>query len=89
MNNLIKQLVNDPEFYQQWFETANETQEQMLWKEIWDRAAETHSENEFVQGVYEFYQKRGFLTYKQFYFLASSIMKTTHSLKDRLNGLHS
>ena len=84
MNKLIAELANDPLAYEQWFQSVTDAQEQMLWNHIWDMAAETHSDNEFVQGVYDFYQTRGFLTYKQFYFLTNAVMKTTYSLKDRL-----
>lgn len=84
MHQLIKELANDPMIYEQWFQQANDDEERLLWTHIWDQAARTHSDNEFVQGVYDFYQQRGFLTHRQFYFLVTAVMKTTHSLKDRL-----
>jgi len=88
MKNLIRDLVLDADLYTHWFSTATETQQNMLWEELWNTAAKHHSDNEFIQGLYEFYQLRGYLTHKQFYFLINtlnpSILKTK-SLRDRLN----
>jgi len=87
MKNLISELSKTQDVYDYWFETASETQESMLWSSIWDHAAQTAPENEFVVGCYNFYQNRGYLTYRQFVFLVKTLypeLVKPHSLKDRL-----
>ncbi len=85
---LIQDLVKDSNFYEQWNESATDTQFDMLWKSIWDHAAEHHGNNDFVQGVYDYFQINGHLTYKQFYYLIRqlypSIMPRLSSLRDRI-----
>lgn len=87
MENLIKDLVSDQEFYENWMESATDVQHDMFWKEIWDLAAETHADNKFVQGVYDYYQTGSDVTYKQFYYLIKNLhpkLFTNNSLKERL-----
>jgi hypothetical protein len=86
IENIIKDLTTDPDFYQEWFEHSTDIQSNMIWKHIWDQAALAHSENEFIQGLYDFYQLRGYLTHRQFTHLVRVLfpsMVKTQSLKDR------
>lgn len=90
--NLIKDLSHTSEFYTQWFDSATETQKLMIWEAVWNQAAERHSENDFIQGLYEFYQIRGYLTHRQWQYLIRTIQpnvfKVTEtkiqSLRDRI-----
>lgn len=87
MINLTRDLVQDSEYYGQWFATATDVQKSMFWQEIWDRAAETHADNEFVQGLYDFWQINGYLTYKQFHYLVKALdakLLAVKSLRSRL-----
>lgn len=86
-NNLIRDLVTDIEFYQHWFSQATDTQKNMFWDEVWNQSAKTHSDNTFIQGLYDFYQMRGYLSHKQFGFLIKNVypqIAQTQNLKDRL-----
>lgn len=88
MDNLIRDLAVSPEFYQEWFGTATDTQKSMLWNHIWDHAAETASDNQFIVGCYDFYRAQGRLSYRQFYFVIQAVFPkavSVNSLKDRLN----
>jgi hypothetical protein len=87
MENLIKELSSSSDFYLEWFDSATETQKNMIWESVWNQAAEKHSENDFIQGLYNFYQIRGYLTYKQWGYLIRTIYPQSfksQSLKDRL-----
>ena len=69
MEKLIKSLALQPDYHREWFESATETQLTMLWDHVWDCAAEKCSNKPFVNDLYDFYNVRGYLTHKQFYFL--------------------
>ena len=87
MNNLIRNLALDPEFYNSWFGSATDTQKEMLWSDVWDQAALKASESQFVNDLYNFYNLKGYLTQKQFYFLILNVnppLLKFHPLKDRL-----
>jgi len=85
--NIINELTADSDFYKRWFDSATETQTNMIWEAVWNQAAEKHSENDFIQGLYDFYQMRGYLTHRQWCFLIKTIQPSVfkiQSLRDRL-----
>ena len=85
--NIIKDLTANSDFYMEWFDSATETQKSMIWEAVWNTAAERHSENDFIQGLYDFYQIRGYLTHKQWCYLIRTIQPNVfkmQSLKDRV-----
>ena len=85
--NIIRDLTNSNQHYIEWFDSATETQKSMIWESIWDEAARNHSENDFIQGLYDFYQVRGYLTHKQWCYLIRTIQPNilkSQSLKERL-----
>ena len=87
MENLIRELSSSSETYIKWFDSATDVQKNMVWEVVWNKAAEKHSENDFIQGLYNFYQLRGYLTHKQWGFLIRTIYPQALkmvSLKDRL-----
>ena len=86
---IVKDLTNSAQFYIQWFDSATETQKAMIWETVWDEAARNHSENDFIQGLYNFYQMRGYLTHKQWCYLIRTIQPAilkSHNLKERLKN---
>lgn len=86
MANVIKRLAQDPDFYDDWFESQSDYEITEFWNIIWDKSAQ-HHDNEFIQGLYDFYQKRGYLTHRQFSFLTRVVYPNLYqqqSLKDRL-----
>lgn len=87
MDNLIRDLACNQEFYTQWFGTATDTQKSMLWNHIWDHAAEIAAENQFIVGCYDFYRAQGRLSHRQFYFVILNIypkLLSVNSLKSRI-----
>jgi len=84
MENLSKSLVMDENFYHQWFEQATQTQREMFWKCVWDQAAKTHSDNQFIEDLYQYYLSNDCLTYKQYCCLFRTINLGRLTLKDRL-----
>jgi hypothetical protein len=88
--NIIKELTEDGDHYDGWFMSSTDSQKDMIWKSIWDEAALNHADNQFVQQLYDFYQLRGYLTYRQWCYLIRvldpSLFKL-RSLKDRQNDL--
>lgn len=87
MKSTIINLARSPFYYEEWFEHCSDQEQQDLWQFVWDSAAQTHSGNEFVEGVYNFYDKTGYLTYNQFYHLINTVMPSAiakSSLKDRI-----
>lgn len=89
MENLVKDLVSDQDFYENWMESATDIQQNMFWKEIWDRAAKHHSDSKFVQGVYDYYQIGHQVSYKQFYYVAKTLyphLFSSSSLKQRISS---
>ena len=85
--NIIRDLTNSGQYYLQWFDSATDTQKSMIWDTVWDQAARNHSENDFIQGLYDFYQMRGYLTHRQWCYLIRTIQPSAfkiQSLKDRV-----
>jgi hypothetical protein len=84
--SIIRDLTNNSQYYLEWFDSATDTQKSMIWESVWDEAARNHSENDFIQGLYDFYQVRGYLTHKQWCYLIRTIQPAILkgcSLKDR------
>jgi hypothetical protein len=87
---LIRDLTNDSNYYFYWFNTTSESEKLKLWNKVWDHAAHNHSENDFIQGLYDFYQTRGYLSYKQWNYLIKTVYPSIalpNRLKDRLNAV--
>jgi len=88
MKDLITNLARSPFYYDEWFESASDQDQDQLWQFVWDSAAKTHAGNTFVEGVYDFYQKTGYLSHSQFHYLCKTVFPSTvtvSGLKERLN----
>lgn len=90
MQELIKitqDLATDPEYYHHWFQSvADPSLKLRMWDFVWNQAATTNQGNAFVEGLYDFYCRNGYLTQRQFHFLIRQIfgIHKKHSLSDRL-----
>ena len=62
---LVEHLIVNSQEYDKWFELSTQVEQEKFYKELWHNASK-FSENQFLQGVYEFYQLRNTITYRQF-----------------------
>lgn len=85
-SNLISELASSQRTYELWFQSATDVQRDMLWKEVWDNAAQCRNGTKFLEDLYAYWQINNRLTHRQFFHVIKIISPDAlkiHRLSDR------